>query len=273
MQKAQESFSGIIQDRNDWPCGYFPTNCNSYPIIGNVYNTKCRIYITSTMHPEYFRNIICRKSTIWRKLTMRAPALYYYCLAAFCVASLFIGMAHAADLTPAVTNPAKIHVSGYGNSAMPRLNFSCLEQQGVTATDVKAALKLNDTALFRKWSDTCSQSVDGISGNATHRQQQKPGTGTGTSAWNETKAFPARHLPGNGTFSGITPGSWGGNITGKHLVPGSDIRTQEKSQLNGTIMPSSPMNHALNRSSINPAYNQQFKNFIKTPAGMHETGN
>ncbi|MFA6225270.1 MAG: hypothetical protein WC620_03585 [Methanoregula sp.] len=79
---------------------------------------------------------------------MRAPALYYYGLAAFCVVSLFVGMAHAADPTPVVINTTNTPGFGYGHSPTPRLNLSCLEQQGVTITDVKAAQ--NDTASVRR---------------------------------------------------------------------------------------------------------------------------
>jgi hypothetical protein len=195
-----------------------------------------------TLHKQYFRNFVSVKGTIWRKPTMRAPALYYYGLAAFCVVSLFVGMAHAADPAPAALNTTTIHGFGYGHSPMPRLNLSCLEQQGVTIMDVKAALDRNDTASVRKWSDACSQSLKEITGNATHRQQQKSGTGAALAEWNGTKVHTVRNLSMHSNLTGMTFGSFGGNVTHKFPVANLTLFRPGSPQ-NGTIM-----HHILNGS-------------------------
>ena len=166
---------------------------------------------------------------------MRTPAFYYYGLAALCVVSLFIGMAHAADPTPAAINTTKIRGFGYGHASVPQMNLSCLEQQGVTMTDVKAALERNDTASIRAWRDACRQPPNGIPGNTTHREQQKFRTGAGTPEHNGTKVYPARNLSEHSTITRMTPGFLGNNITHKSPVANSTLFRQGP-QPNGTIM-------------------------------------
>jgi len=186
---------------------------------------------------------------------MRTPALYYYGLAAFCVVSLFIGMAHAADPTPAAINTTKIHGFGYGHPPMPQLNLSCLGQQGVTMTGIKEALERNDTASVRTWRDACGQSPKGVTGNANLQKQQKFRTGIAPLERNGTKVCPARNLSEHSTITGMTPGSFDCNITHKSPVVNSTIFRRGLLS-NGTIM-----HHALNRADINQ----------KTPA--HLNGN
>lgn len=176
---------------------------------------------------------------------MRTPALYYYGLAAFCVVSLFIGLAHATDLTPASTNITKINGFGLGYPHMPQLNLSCLEQQGVTMTDVKAALERNDIASIRAWRDVCPLPPKGIYGNVTHQEQQKLRTGIAPFERNGTKVFPACNLSEHNIIKGMAPGLMGNNITCKSPVANSTLLRQGLLS-NGTIM-----RHALNGADVN----------------------
>ena len=176
---------------------------------------------------------------------MRTPAPYYYGLAALCVVSLFIGMAHAADLTPAAINTTKIHGIGYGHPPMPQPNLSCPEQQGVTMAGVKAALERNDTASIRTWRDTCRQPPKGISGNFTHQEQQKLRTGIAPFERNGTKVFPVRNLSEYNIIKGLAPGFMRNNNTHKSPVANSTLLRQGPLP-NGTIM-----RHALNGADVN----------------------
>ncbi|MDO9325841.1 MAG: hypothetical protein Q7T80_12910, partial [Methanoregula sp.] len=125
-------------------------------------------------------------------------------------------MGHAADLSPATVNPTTIH-GGFGPSPMPRLNLSCLEQQGVTRADVKAALDRNDTVLVRAWRDACGQSPDGISRNVSYRQLQNFRNGITPAGRNGIKDFPARNWSGQNNITEMAPGFYGGNIS--HRFP------------------------------------------------------
>lgn len=155
---------------------------------------------------------------------MRTPALYYYGLAALCVVSLFIGMAHAADQTTVAKNISQMHGFGYGHSTISQLNLSCLEQQGVTMMDVKAAQVRNDTALIRAWGNACRQSIKGITGNATYRQPQILRiSGIAPVNGNGTKVFPARNLSVHSPITGMTPGFFGGNFTHKSPLTNSTL--------------------------------------------------
>ena len=176
---------------------------------------------------------------------MRTPALYYYGLAALCVVSLFIGMAHAADLTTVAINTPKIHGIGYGHTPMPQPNLSCPEQQGVTMADVKAALERNDTASIRKWRDACRQPPKGISGNFTHWEQQKLITGIAPFERNGTKVFPVRNLSEHNIIKGMAPGFMGNNITHKSPVANSTLLRQ------GQLPNNTIMRHALNGADVN----------------------
>jgi hypothetical protein len=175
---------------------------------------------------------------------MRTPAIFYYGLAAFCIVSLFIGMAQAGDQTPAAVNTTKIHGFGYGRTPVPQLDLSCLLQQGVTMTDVKAALERYDIASIRTWRNSCRQSLKGIFENANQRQQQKFRSGTDPAGRNGLNLCPVRNLSEHSTITGMTPGSLGCNITQKPPAADSTLFRHEPLP-NGTIM-----RHALNGSDV-----------------------
>ena len=197
-----------------------------------------------TLHQLHSRDFVPVKGyTTEETKKMRTPAIYYYCLAALCVISLFIGMAHAAGPTTAGINTTKGF--GYGHSPMPQLNLSCLEQQGVTMTEVKAALERNDTASIRAWRDACRQPPQVIGGNVTPLKQQKLRTGIAPFERNGTKVFPARNLSEQSTIKGFAPGSFGGNMTHKSTGANSTLFRQGPVP-NGTIM-----RHALDGTDIN----------------------
>jgi hypothetical protein len=150
-------------------------------------------------------------------------------------------MAHAADPVPPGINITKIH-GGFGYPRMSHLNLSCLEQQGVTGADVKAALERNDTASLMTWRNACGQSPPGITGNARQLQQQKIRTGTVTSGRNATNVCPASNLLAQSIITGMTPGSSGCNIT--HKPPAADSTLfRHEPRPDVTIM-----RHALNGS-------------------------
>lgn len=175
---------------------------------------------------------------------MRTPALYYCCLAALCAVSLFIGMAHAADLTPAAKITSQIHGFGSGHYVNPQLNLSCLEQQGVTMTDIQTARMRNDTASIRAWSDACRQSIKGITGNATYRLPQTLRNGIAPVDGNGMKVFPARNQSVHSSVTGMTPGFFGGNLTHKYLGANSTL-PRLGSLPTGTIF-----HNALNGSNV-----------------------
>ena len=199
-----------------------------------------------TLHQLHFRDFVPVKGyTTEETKKMRTPAIYYYCLAALCVVSLFIGMAHAAYPTTAAINITKINEFGYGHPHMPQPNLSCLEQQGVTTTDVKAALERNDSASIRAWRDACWQPPKGIAGNVTPHEQQKLRTGIAPFERNGTKVFPARNLSKQSNIKGMALGSFSGNMTHKSPAANSTLFRQGL-QPNGTIM-----RHALDGTDIN----------------------
>ncbi len=197
-----------------------------------------------TLHKLHSRDFVPVKGyTMEETKKMRTPAIYYYCLAALCVVSLFIGMAHAADPTTVEINTTKGF--GYRHPPMPQLNISGLEQQGVTMADVKAARERNDTASIRAWRDASRQPQKGITGNVTPLKQQKLITGIAPFERNGTKVFPARNLSMQSTIKGMAPGSFGGNMTHKSPAANSTLFLQGPVS-NGTIM-----RHALDGTDIN----------------------
>ncbi|MEI8330304.1 MAG: hypothetical protein WCF90_01385 [Methanomicrobiales archaeon] len=140
-------------------------------------------------------------------------ALYYYALTAFCILSLFVGIGHAAAMSTAAGNLTKIHGSGNGHAPRSRINFSCLEQLGVTLADLQAAKERNDTSSFRKLLDTCRPAQAAIAGNVMYRQPKNCGKVTGSVERNGTKVFPTRNLSTHRIITGMTPESFAGNMS------------------------------------------------------------
>ena len=82
---------------------------------------------------------------------MKTPGIYYGAIAAFCVISILVGFAGAADTAVPVKNGAGIHGFGHGQPPSMEAMIDHLEQQGVDVTEVKTALQNGDNEAVKTW--------------------------------------------------------------------------------------------------------------------------
>ena len=92
---------------------------------------------------------------------MKTPGIYYGAIAAFCVISILVGFAGAADTAVPVKNGAGIHGFGHGQPPSMEAMIDHLEQQGVDVTEVITALRNGDDEAVKAWLDAYREAHKG----------------------------------------------------------------------------------------------------------------
>jgi len=88
-----------------------------------------------------------------QEITMRTPGIYYGALAAFCVISILVGFAGAADVATPQKNGNAMHIFGHGQPPSPEDRITHIEQQGVDVSEVRTALRNGDNEAVKSWLD------------------------------------------------------------------------------------------------------------------------